>query len=178
MPILRYIPGRFDQKYQLKQKIQYLDDPCKRIWLGKPILKSLLFGGYGVDPNAAYESFIFFHMACGLSGTRLFYHLLLDFEPGLVDPLQVREIGIEECRYLQRLGAMYVWGVHCTKRGAPHPHMHVVINSRLPLRGKKLQIKKRNIVEHKLWANQVLNRFGLPLIDMHVPYNWKEENNE
>lgn len=172
MPILRYIPGRFNQKYQLKQKIRYLDNPLKQIWLNEQIPRNFMIGGYGVDFDTAYESFIFFHTACGLTGTRLFYHMLLDFEPGLVDPFQVRHVGVEECGYLKMMNAMFIWGVHCI----PHPHMHVVINSRLPLSGAKLQIKKSNIVLHKIWANQVLSRYGLPLIKMNVQEEGLEED--
>lgn len=177
MPILRYIPGQFNQKYQLKHKIQYLDNALKRIWLGKQIPREMLIGEHGVDFETAYESFLFLHAACGFNGTRLFYHLLLDFEPGLVDPFQAKQIGIEQCGYLQQLNAMFVLGVHCTVKGVPHPHVHVVINSRLPLIGKKLQIKKKNIFAHKVWANQVLRRYGLPLITMNSQEDWEEEDN-
>lgn len=171
MPILRYIPGRYNQKYQLKQKIQYIDDPFKRVWLGKQLDRQSMIGSFGVDFDKAYDTFMVSHALCGFSGSRLFYHLLLDFEPGLVDPFQVQEVGQEQCIYLQRLDAMYVWGIHCT----PHPHMHVVINSRSPLSGTKLQIKKEVIIKHKIWANKVLQWHQLPLISVWMPDDCRKE---
>jgi len=172
VPILRYFTGRYDQKYQLKEKIRYLDNSKKQIWARKKIPRELLVGSYGVDFATAYDTFIGLHTLHGFRGSRLFYHLLLDFEPGIVDPFQVREIGYEECRYLQSLNAMFAFGVHCV----PHPHMHVVINSILPLTGTKLQIKKNEIFRHKIWANKVLQHYNLPLIEMWLPDDWEDED--
>ena len=174
MPILRYINGRFDQKAVLRQKIRYLDDPLKQIWNGEALPRALMTGGYGVDFSTAYETFLGLHAAYGFKGTRLFYHLLLDFEPGLLDPFRVCEIAYQECEYLQTLNAMFIWGVHCT----PRPHMHVVVNSILPLTGYKLQIKKKNIFWHKVMANRVLHHYNLPLIDMWLPEDWKDDEDE
>lgn len=172
MPILRYIAGRSDKASTLRGKIRYLDNPCKQVWQDEVIPSGLLTGGHGVCFSNAYETFMGLHTIYGLKGTRLFYHLLLDFEAGLVDPFQVREIGYAECGYLCGLGAMFVWGVHCI----PHPHMHVVINSILPLTGRKLQIKKGNIFCHKIMANSVLKYYQLPEINMWLPDGWSEED--
>ncbi|WP_152523967.1 relaxase/mobilization nuclease domain-containing protein [Sporomusa ovata] len=146
----------------MRQKINYLDNVAKRRWLGSNLPRDLMVGAVGANFNAAYEDFMVAHMLTGFKGSRLFYHLLLDFEAGLLSPYQVRLVGLSQCLYLQGLGAMYAWGIHCI----PHPHMHVVINSVLPVEGKKLQIRKGNVVEHKIWANKVLLHHKLPLISM------------
>jgi hypothetical protein len=172
MPILRYFSGNFDKKFQLKQKILYIDDPAKQIWQGKQLPQELMVGAYGVCFEKACESFLVLHKLYEFSGSRLFYHLLLDFEAGLLDPFQVLEVGSRECDYLRKLNAIFVWGIHCI----PHPHMHVVICSRSPLDGKKLQIKKKQVFCHKIWANQVLQQYGLPLIKMWTPDDWQEED--
>lgn len=178
MPILRYIPGQYNQKYQLKQKIKYVDDPLKRIWGGNALPRQLMVGACGVNFDTAYETFMAAHVMNGFRGSRLFHHLLLDFEEGLVTPFQVKVIGQEQCLYLNTLKGMYVWGIHSTKKGIPHPHMHIIINSVLPSCDRKLQIKKKTIMEHKIWANEVLYRYHLPPISMWLPDEWMGEDDE
>ncbi len=172
MPILRYIPGKFDEKRHLNQKISYLDDARKQIWNGEQLPRGILIGAHGVDFDTAKTNFWTSHALYDFKGKKLFYHLLLDFDQGLLNPFQVREIGLEICDYLVKKDAVFVWGIHCV----PRPHMHVVINSRLPLNEGKLQIRKGDIVMHKIWANKVLSKYGLPPIIMTKRDDWSDES--
>lgn len=188
MSILRIISCRADTEHSVKEKIRYLADNSKNQWKGvdySGINGSLRNWPELVSPfdlDAISASFILPHQAYGdiRPGRRLFYHILIDFN-GLLSPQEAVRVGWEIAAWFRQFNVQYLCGLHCIKQRKPiavsddtggfkgvfHPHIHLLVSTRtLDGTGLKLHMGKRELHIFKLYANNVLQANGLPLINM------------
>lgn len=167
MTILKVFSGANDQKWQILHCLKYITDRSKHIWDQSEISNDQLVRGYGVsiDPIIANDEILAFHRVFEYPGKRYFYHILLDFTEGSVNPWEATAYGWEISVYLQRWGLQYLQGVHCTKgNGIQHPHVHWLVNALQPLTGMKVHMGFDFIRNFKIFANSVCYKNGIPLI--------------
>lgn len=129
--------------------------------------------GYGVpydSPKAAANAMFMEHLAYGFPGSRLAYHILIDFNGQLIGKF-ADEVAWNINDFLKNRGLSFVQAVHHTKNAGTilAPHVHVILSTIYVdgfYRGRKYHIDKAELAEYKLSANKVLVEYGLPPILM------------
>jgi len=175
--ILRVFPGSNDKESKLKSLIQYVvGDAEKKQWKSVSYdNNSNMVKGYGIPEVASldemFSAFILPHIAYGYPGTRRCYHCLLDFN-GLLCVNDAGVISWEINKFFLPYSVQFIQGVHVTKSGGRMlwPHTHVLINTITlfgPNAGKKFRLEKPVLYLYKLHMNNVLRKYGLPIIPIY-----------
>lgn len=175
MSILRVFDSKITTPVQLHQKIKYIHDP--NIYLPKPDLVDFPFRimGHGIGEHAdtahIRDSMMLPHIAFGSNGTRLAYHILLDFQ-GLLSPPDAGMVAWEINLFLRNVDVQFIQGVHISKEKGRlwWPHVHVVCSTRImsgEKTGRKFHFYKDTILNYKMLANDVLSKHGLPSIKIN-----------
>jgi len=176
MTVLKVFSGANDQKWQVKYYLNYITDSNKHFWNDLQIPANDMIHGYGlsIEPALAAEEILGLHRAFGYPGNRYFYHVLVDFSAGYVDPWQTAAYGWEINDFLRRQGLQYIQGVHCVKgHNIFQPHLHIMINALQPINGTKLHMGFDFIRNFKIFANYVCAKYKVPLIvlgKMSMPF--------
>lgn len=119
------------------------------------------------------------HMAYAFPGSRLAYHVLLDFNAE-IDGEKADEVAWAINRFLRDRGLSFVQAVHHFKCDGTvwAPHVHVIISTMHvdgPNRGRKYHIDKAELAAYKDFANKVLENHELPSIFVKFK---REENKD
>jgi len=150
-------------RWQLKQKIKYLSEP--------PNAVEELFIGLGVGTASVFEEFWAVQTAYLFPGTKLFLHWLISFDKGSVTPELASEVakginGFFKGRF------QIIQGVHVGERLPIH--VHSIANSVSSITGEKLYLRKAELMNFKIHANEVLKQYGLNQINMWLPEEQKK----
>ena len=180
MPLCRVFPGRADSPHQVSAKIRYIIDPQKNFVQGHKLAIPGMVKGHLLpddldNPAAIFAAFMAPHQAYAdiRKGSRLFYHILMDFN-GMASPEQAIELGWQIGTWFRQFQVQYIQGFHAVKSigdglTAPvfWPHVHWLVSTRmLDGSGRKFHMDKDKLRSLKLFANEVLAANGLPLIVM------------
>ncbi len=179
MSICRVFLGRADTPDAVKRMIRYIADPGKNAWQGSQIKLPDRMKGWMMpvdvdNPDAVFYCLMAPHHAYAdvRKGSRLLYHILMDFD-GLLTPEQAVELGWQIAAWFRQYDVQYLQGLHSIKYGKNGldpvfwPHVHWLVSTRmLDGSGRKFHLDKAKLRSLKLFANEVLAVNGLPLIVM------------
>lgn len=174
MSLLRVIPSAGREEKALKRLLAYIRDPAKQVdFQGNKIPQNLLTGGWGVDIQNPYNSFILPHISFAYPGHRIFYHVLIDFTvDGMpIEPLIASCRSNQICEFLTAYGVQYFFGVHTWKGEQSNPifwsHCHLIVNAIYVSNGKKFHIGKKILWDWKHYANKIFENFNLDKIKIY-----------
>ena len=174
MSILKVFGGKINNHTQLRQKVVYVFHDKQNI-IPDVILPRFVRGhGIPVDnPEMVATAMYLEHMSYAFPGSRLAYHILLDFN-GEICGEKADEVAWKINGFLRDRGISFVQAVHHMKGDGTiwAPHVHIIISTMFvdgPNRGRKYHIDKTELAAYKDFANDVLEEYELPPIFV----NWK-----
>ena len=159
MSLLRILGGSLDSEAAVTTKLRYVMKEPKTV---------MAYGLPMGDVKSITVAWLLPHIAYGRHGSRLAYHVLLDFG-GKLDAEQAGSVAWEVNGFLRERGAQYVQGTHSTKSSGAvmWPHAHILVNTVYmtgKTQGMKLHFDRALLKAYKLYANKVLAAYGLPVI--------------
>ncbi|GBG56595.1 mobilization protein [Sporomusaceae bacterium FL31] len=127
--------------------------------------KHPLMYGFGLQPDSAYEEMKavqkLWHQTNGRQYRQFFFSF--DSNINLPDEILMKigyEIGLYYANDYQILMTMHF--------NTSNIHIHYVLNTVNVYTGKKFRQTKLDLFNYKLYINQILSSYKLPLIEMHL----------
>jgi hypothetical protein len=118
------------------------------------------YDGGPFEPDSVYTSFLTLKNEYGKDSGRQYYHTVISFPPNeKINPEQALDYGINFATKAYA-GYQVAVAVH-TDRG--HTHIHFVINSVGFADGKKFELPRKKLKQHKELCNALCEEYGLSI---------------
>ncbi len=138
---------------------------------GKTTLQ--LMCGFGVDPETAFEEMDFTKRIWNQIDGRQYKQFIFSFDSDIVLPTEtLMEIG-------RKIGTYYaaeyqiLMVIHFNTANI---HIHYILNTVNVFTGKKFSMTRRDMYNYKLYINQILQQYDLPLIELYTKDNHGQDN--
>ncbi|WP_094607186.1 hypothetical protein SPSIL_058070 [Sporomusa silvacetica DSM 10669] len=127
--------------------------------------KPPLMYGFGVHPDSAYEEMSAVKEIWHQTGGRKYRQFFFSFDSNVNLPDEILmeigyKIGLYYANDYQILMTMHF--------NTNNIHIHYVLNTVNIYTGKKFRQIRQDLYNYKLYINQILNSYNLPLIKMHL----------
>ena len=145
--------------------IRYVKDTGKTI--------PLLMDGFNIDPETAFEEMDFTQRIWNKTGGRQYKQFIFSFDSDVVlSRNTLMEIG-------RKIGAYYAVEYQILMVmhfNTANIHIHYILNTVNIFTGKKFSMTKRDMYNYKLYINQILQQYGLPLIALYTKDDQGQDN--
>lgn len=123
-----------------------------------------LMYGFGVDPEHAFEEMDAVKRIWHQTDGRQYKHYIFSFDNNIELPTEIlMNIGYEIGAYFANEHQILMV-MHSNTNNI---HFHYVLNTVNMFTGRKFSITKRDMYNYKLYINQVLARYNLPLLELY-----------
>lgn len=125
--------------------------------------KTLIYG-FGIDPAHAFEEMDAVKQMWHQTSGRQYKHFIFSFDSNIDLPNNIlMNIGCDIGAYFAN-EYQILMAIHFNTNNI---HIHYVLNTVNMFTGRKFSITKRDMYNYKLYINQILQRYNLPLIELY-----------
>jgi len=131
---------------------------------------SLIYG-FGIDPNFAFEEMDTVKKIWSQTDGRQYKHFMFSFDSNTFLPTKILlDIGCQIGKYYANEYQILM----ATHFNTGNIHIHYVLNTVNMFTGKKFSMTKRDMYNYKLYINQILQQYNLPLLELYDDDNAAE----